>query len=86
MDMFVQPLETSVKRLLKESQLISSDLTPGHLRYFFGLGTREELEGVVGLELFGTVGLLRFFDKHCRFHEPGYGIFQRGSQRCRRRG
>ena len=59
MDLFIQPLETSVKRLLNESQLISSDLTPEHLRYFFGLGTKEEPEGVVGLELFGTVGLLR---------------------------
>ena len=59
MDIFIQPLETSVKRLLNESQLISSDLTPEHMRYFFGLGTKEEPEGVVGLELFGTVGLLR---------------------------
>jgi len=59
MDIFIQPLETSVKRLLNESRLISSDLTPEHLRYFFGLGTKEEPEGVVGLELFGTVGLLR---------------------------
>ena len=50
METFVQPSETSVKRLLNESQLISSDLTPEHLRYFFGLGTKEEPEGVVGLE------------------------------------
>lgn len=27
--------------------------------HFFGLGTKEEPEGVVGLELFGTVALLR---------------------------
>ena len=59
MDIFIQPLEASVKRLLNASRLISSDLTPEHLRYFFGLGTKEEPEGVVGLELFGTVGLLR---------------------------
>ncbi|MFZ0610942.1 MAG: arsenic resistance N-acetyltransferase ArsN2 [Desulfobacterales bacterium] len=59
MDIFIRPSETGVKRLLNESQLISSDLTPEHLRHFFGLGTIEELEGVVGLELFGTVALLR---------------------------
>ncbi|MFY9708475.1 MAG: arsenic resistance N-acetyltransferase ArsN2 [Desulfobacterales bacterium] len=59
MDIFIQPSETGVKRLLNESQLISSDLTPEHLRHFFGLGTIGELEGVVGLELFGTVALLR---------------------------
>ena len=59
MDIFIQPSETGLKRLLNESQLISLDLTPEHLRHFFGLGTIEELEGVVGLELFGTVALLR---------------------------
>jgi len=59
MDDFVQPSEAGVKRLLNESQLISSDLTPEHLRHFFGLGTKEEPDGVVGLELFNTVALLR---------------------------
>ena len=59
MDIFIQPSETGVKRLLKESQLISSDLTPEHLRHFFGLGTIEEPEGIVGLEVFSTVALLR---------------------------
>lgn len=59
MDIFVQPSETGVKRLLNESQLTDSDLTPEHLQHFFGLGTKEDPEGVVGLELFGTVALLR---------------------------
>ncbi|MGB5423460.1 MAG: hypothetical protein WBN03_14955 [Desulfobacterales bacterium] len=59
MEIFIQPSETGVKRLLNESQLVGSDLTPEHLMHFFGLGTKEEPEGVVGLELFGTVALLR---------------------------
>ncbi len=59
MDIFVQPSEPGVKRLLKASQLNSSDLTPEHLRHFFGLGTKEEPEGIVGLEVFNTVALLR---------------------------
>ena len=59
METFNQPSEIGVKRLLKASQLNSSDLTPEHLRHFFGLGTKEEPEGVVGLELFGAVALLR---------------------------
>jgi amino-acid N-acetyltransferase len=59
MDIFIQPSEAGVKRLLKASQLDSSDLTPEHLRHFFGLGPEGELEGVVGLELFGAVALLR---------------------------
>ncbi|MGB7920204.1 MAG: arsenic resistance N-acetyltransferase ArsN2 [Desulfobacterales bacterium] len=59
MDIFIQPSEAGVKRLLKASQLDSSDLTPEHVRHFFGLGPEGELEGVVGLELFGAVALLR---------------------------
>jgi amino-acid N-acetyltransferase len=59
MDIFIQPSEAGVKRLLKASQLDSSDLTPEHLRHFFGLGPEGELDGVVGLELFGAVALLR---------------------------
>jgi amino-acid N-acetyltransferase len=59
MDIFIQPSEAGVKRLLKASQLNSSDLTPEHLRHFFGLGTKEEPEGIVGLEVFNTVALLR---------------------------
>jgi amino-acid N-acetyltransferase len=59
MDIFIQPWEVGVKRLLSSSNLNSSDLTPEHLKHFFGLGTKEEPEGIVGLELFNTVGLLR---------------------------
>jgi amino-acid N-acetyltransferase len=59
MDNFIQPSEAGVKRLLKASQLNSSDLTSEHLRHFFGLGTREEPEGIVGLEVFNTLALLR---------------------------
>ena len=59
MDIFNRPPADSVKCLLSAPQLNCSDLTPKHLRHFFGLGTREKLEGVVGLELFDNVGLLR---------------------------
>jgi amino-acid N-acetyltransferase len=59
MEIFNQPLEAEVKRLLGASNLNYADLTPEHLRHFFGSGKKEELEGVVGLELFETVGLLR---------------------------
>lgn len=59
MDIFIQPSEAGVKRLLNGSRLDGSDLTTEHLRHFFALGTKEEPEGVVGLELFGSVALLR---------------------------
>ena len=58
-DILNQPSLAGVKKLLSMSNLASSDLTAAHLRHFFGLGTKEELEGIVGLELFDTVGLLR---------------------------
>jgi len=58
-NIFSQPPESAVKRLLGAANLDSSDLTPEHLKHFFGVGTEETLEGVVGLELFDTVGLLR---------------------------
>ena len=59
MDIFNRPPEDSVRRLLSASQLDCSDLTAEHLRHFFGSGTKEEPEGIVGLELFGNAGLLR---------------------------
>jgi amino-acid N-acetyltransferase len=59
MDIFNRPPEDSVRRLLSASQLDCSDLTAEHLNHFFGSGTKEEPEGIVGLELFGNVGLLR---------------------------
>lgn len=59
MDNFIKPSEAGIKRLLNASQLNSSDLTSEHLRHFFGLGAKEEPEGIVGLEVFNTVALLR---------------------------
>jgi amino-acid N-acetyltransferase len=59
MDIFNEPSEAGVKRLLNLSNLNGSDLTPEHLKHFFGLGTKGDPEGIVGLELFNTVALLR---------------------------
>ena len=62
MDKFIQPSEVAVKGLLRLSNLDSSDLTPAHLKHFFGLGSEGEPEGIFGLELFTSVGLLRSLD------------------------
>jgi L-amino acid N-acyltransferase YncA len=59
MNIFRNPPESAVKRLLAESNLLSSDLTPDHLKDFFGCGSTERLTGVVGLEIYGKVALLR---------------------------
>ena len=58
-NIFNQPPESAVKKLLSAANLDSSDLTPEHLRHFFGVGAEVKLEGVAGLELFDSVGLLR---------------------------
>jgi len=59
MDFFNQPTEAAVRCILGAANLNSSDLTPEHMKHFFGTGTKEDLDGVVGLELFNTIGLLR---------------------------
>jgi len=59
MHIFANPDESAVKQLLIESSLPISDITAQHLQHFFGCGSGPELEGVVGLELFGEVALLR---------------------------
>jgi len=59
MDIFANPNESAVKQLLSESSLPVADITAQHLRHFFGCGSGPELEGLVGLELYGEVALLR---------------------------
>lgn len=59
MDIFTHPSESEVKRLLTESGLPTADITAQHLMHFFGCAHGLELEGVVGLELYGDVALLR---------------------------
>ena len=59
MKIFANPDESSVKQLLSESSLPISDITTQHLQHFFGCGSSLGLEGVIGLELFGEVALLR---------------------------
>jgi amino-acid N-acetyltransferase len=54
-----KPPEADVKKLLASAQLPTIDITPEHLEHFFGVWVDSSLEGVVGLELFGSVALLR---------------------------
>jgi amino-acid N-acetyltransferase len=59
MDIFAKPNEAAVKQLLAASGLPIEDITARHLQDFFGCGSGPELEGVIGLELFSEVALLR---------------------------
>lgn len=68
MNLFRNPPAPQVKSLLTESQLPSSDLSPKDLEHFFGCGATQAPKGVVGLEIYGTVALLRSLAvaKDCR--------------------
>ena len=59
MNIFANPKLSAVKQLLSESSLPIEDITARHLQHFFGCGSGPELEGVIGLELFSEVALLR---------------------------
>jgi amino-acid N-acetyltransferase len=59
MDIFANPDESAVKQLLSESGLPIEDITAQYLQDFFGCGSGLELDGLVGLELYGEVALLR---------------------------
>jgi amino-acid N-acetyltransferase len=53
------PEVSAAVALLAASQLPTQDLTDRHLEHFFFAGSREAPAGLVGLELFGDVALLR---------------------------
>jgi amino-acid N-acetyltransferase len=53
------PAEAAAKRLLAQCHLPNSDLEPRHFEHFFACGDQNAPQGVVGLELLGSVALLR---------------------------
>jgi amino-acid N-acetyltransferase len=55
---FFRPTARAVGRLLTTVDLPTEDL-PGGLEHFLGIGDPENPDGVVGLEIFGDVALLR---------------------------
>jgi amino-acid N-acetyltransferase len=73
MDIFTNPDESAVKQLLSESGLPVADITAQHLQHFFGCGSGQELEGLVGLELYGEVALLRSLAVAAAHRSAGLG-------------
>jgi amino-acid N-acetyltransferase len=72
MDIFANPNVSAAKQLLSESDLPVADITAQHMRHFFGCGSDLKLEGLVGLELYGEVALLRSLA--VRFENRGTGL------------
>lgn len=56
---FRQPAAAEVRRLVESAGLPADDLEDADLAHFFGCGTRDRPHGVVGLELLGSLALLR---------------------------
>ena len=73
MKIIARPPESTVRRLLSEAELPTSDITPEKLETFFACESDGKLEGVVGLELYGTVGLLRSLAVSSRCRSRGLG-------------
>lgn len=50
---------STLRALLRDSELPNSDLTKRHLKHFFMVKSGNEVIGTVGLEIYGDCGLLR---------------------------
>lgn len=53
------PPESVIKEILISAQLPTDDIMPDHMEHFFGAWSGSTLVGVVGIEPYGTVALLR---------------------------
>jgi hypothetical protein len=56
---FERPALADVRRLVESAGLCADDLAELDLSHFLGFGSSGGLSGVVGLEVFGKVALLR---------------------------
>jgi amino-acid N-acetyltransferase len=62
-----------VTRLLEDAKLPTADITPDKLQSFYALEQDGQICGVVGLELYDTVGLLRSLVVSPRRRTQGIG-------------
>jgi len=64
--------EPWIQRLLTQCGLPHEDITPQHLRHFFVMKEREQIIGVVGLEVLGQLALLRSLAVDLQYRNRGY--------------
>ena len=88
MNLLQRPPASAVRQLLEEVQLPTSDLTQAHLDNFLGCGDSGALEGVVGLELYPPVALLRSLAvaSICRSRGLGTTLLAEAERHARHRG
>jgi len=73
MNVFPKPPASAVAHLLTEAGLPSSDLTTAHLENFFGCGSMSAPDGIVGVELYESVALLRSLAVSAKCRGQGCG-------------
>jgi amino-acid N-acetyltransferase len=88
MNVFPKPPASAVASLLTEAGLPSSDLAAAHLENFFGCGSTSAPDGVVGVELYEPVALLRSLTvrEKCRGRGCGAALVARAEGFARSRG
>jgi amino-acid N-acetyltransferase len=85
---FRHPAATEVRRLVESAGLPADDLEEADLAHFFGCGTRDRPHGVVGLELLGSLALLRSLavDAFARGSGSGRALVAAAEQHARGQG
>jgi amino-acid N-acetyltransferase len=88
MNVFPHPPASAVTRILGEAGLPCSDLTPAHLEHFFGCGSTGAPDGIVGLELYESVALLRSLavSSKCRGRGCGTALVEQAELFARAQG
>lgn len=71
--MIKNPNRDDVKHLLQVCGLPHSDITPAHLQHFFASGNNSGLFGVVGIEPYGSIALLRSLAVTPKHRNSGLG-------------
>lgn len=82
------PALPAVKALLESAQLPTADLTEQHCEHFYYAGSAAAPTGLVGLELFGDVALLRSLvvSPAARASGMGTALVQHAEAQARARG
>ncbi len=63
--------EPWIRQLLALCGLPHEDITPQHLRHFWAMKEKGQIIGVVGVEVFGRLALLRSLAVDSRFRKQG---------------
>ena len=80
--------QTAVYNLLAACELPYQDITPSKLGQFWTLRDGDSVVGVVGLELYGNIGLLRSLAVLTRYRGRGLGseLLSKAEERARSQG